>query len=95
MEANCIHNDSFAGIIRWHELDYWRSSTFFLWNSGILVGISRCSCWTPSVCQLPSGPFLKIDPKHKKLEVLDSVWSSSIRFCILTTPQNINSWNSR
>jgi hypothetical protein len=22
MEANCIHNDSFGGIIRWHELDY-------------------------------------------------------------------------
>jgi len=35
--------------------------------------LAGASVGAPSGCQLAGGPFLKLDPQHKKLSVLNSV----------------------
>jgi len=45
----------------------------------------------PSVCQLPSGPSLKIDPQTQEVVSVYSVFCSSIGLMRMLNPQNIHS----
>jgi len=47
---------------------------------------------TPSVCQLPSGPSLKINPQTREAVSVYSVSCSSIRLMMIPKPKNIHSW---
>ena len=46
---------------------------------------------TPSVCQLPDGPTVKIDPQTQKAESVYSVFCSSIGLMMILNPKNIHS----
>jgi len=45
----------------------------------------------PSVCQLPSGPSLKIDPQTREAVCVNSVFCSSIGLMMMLNPKNIHS----
>jgi len=46
---------------------------------------------TPSVCQLPGGPFLKMNPQIREAVSVNSVFSSSIGLMMMLNPKNIHS----
>jgi len=46
---------------------------------------------TPSVCQLPGGPSLKIDPQTREALSVYSVLCSSIGLVMILIPNNIQS----
>ena len=48
---------------------------------------------TPSVCQLPGGPSLKIDPQTREAVCVYPVFCSSIGLLMILIPKNIDSWN--
>jgi len=52
--------------------------------AGALVG-------APSVCQLPGGPSLKIDPQSREAVSVNSVFRSSIGHLMMLNPKNIHS----
>jgi hypothetical protein len=45
----------------------------------------------PSVCQLPSGPSLKIDPQTQEAVSVNSVFHSLIGLMMMQIPKNIHS----
>jgi len=49
----------------------------------------------PSVCRLPGGPFLKIDPQTREAVSVYSVFCSSIGLMMMLNPKNIHSYNYR
>ena len=46
---------------------------------------------TPSVCQLPGGPSLKIDPQTREAVCVYPVFCSSIGLLMILIPKNIDS----
>jgi len=52
--------------------------------AGALVG-------APSVCQLPGGPSLKIDPQTQEAVSVYSVFCSSIGLMMMLNPKNVHS----
>ena len=51
----------------------------------------RALAGAPSVCQLPSGPSLKIDPQTPEAVSVYSVFCSSIGLVMIPMPKNIHS----
>jgi len=48
--------------------------------------LAGASVGTPSVCQLPSGASLKIDPQTQEAESIYSVFCSSIGLIMIVNP---------
>jgi hypothetical protein len=48
---------------------------------------------TPSVCQLRSGPSLKMDPRTREAVRVYSVFCSSIGLVMKISPKNIHTYN--
>jgi len=46
-----------------------------------------------SVCKLPGGPSLKIDPQTREAVSVNSVFCSSIGLVMMLNPKNIHSKN--
>jgi len=53
--------------------------------------LAGASVGTLSVCQLPGGPTLKIDPQTREAVSVNSVFRSSIGLMMMLNPKNIRS----